>query len=148
MENNFFIVFDYAFTYILMPHNMKILQFIYFIFMSQIVLHLPQYFVHQSLCFPALMFHSPVLPSTYIPSPLYRTRYTHVSGHHIPSPFAHQSRYSPRYSLGPVPTSPLVPYFPTVQKVDSSPPSAPYMRQWIGSALVQIMACRLFDAVL
>ena len=27
----------------------------------------------------------------------------------------------------------------------SSPSSAAYMRQWIGSALVQIMACRLFD---
>ena len=27
-----------------------------------------------------------------------------------------------------------------------SPPSAAYMRQWIGSALVQIMACRLFGA--
>ena len=26
------------------------------------------------------------------------------------------------------------------------PPSATYMRQWIGSALVQIMACRLFGA--
>ena len=26
---------------------------------------------------------------------------------------------------------------------NSSPPSAAYMRQWIGSALVQIMACRL-----
>ena len=32
------------------------------------------------------------------------------------------------------------PYF------NSSPPSAPYMRQWIGSALVQIMTCRLFGA--
>ena len=29
---------------------------------------------------------------------------------------------------------------------NSSPPSATYMRQWIGSALVQIMACRLFGA--
>ena len=27
-----------------------------------------------------------------------------------------------------------------------SPPSAAYMHQWIGSALVQIMACRLFGA--
>ena len=26
------------------------------------------------------------------------------------------------------------------------PPTAAYMRQWIGSALVQIMACRLFGA--
>ena len=30
--------------------------------------------------------------------------------------------------------------------VDSSPPSVAYMRQLIESALVQIMACRLFDA--
>ena len=29
---------------------------------------------------------------------------------------------------------------------NSSPHSAAYMRQWIGSALVQIMACRLFGA--
>ena len=30
--------------------------------------------------------------------------------------------------------------------INSSPPSAAYMRQWIGSALVQIMACRPFGA--
>ena len=30
--------------------------------------------------------------------------------------------------------------------INSSPPSAAYTRQWIGSALVQIMACRLFGA--
>ena len=30
--------------------------------------------------------------------------------------------------------------------VNSSTPSAAYMRQWIGSALVQIMTCRLFGA--
>ena len=30
------------------------------------------------------------------------------------------------------------------QPINSSPPSAAYMRQWIGPALVQIMACRLF----
>ena len=30
--------------------------------------------------------------------------------------------------------------------LNSSPPSAAYMRQWIGSALVQIMACRLCGA--
>ena len=30
--------------------------------------------------------------------------------------------------------------------INSSPPSAAYMRQWIRSALVQIMACRLFGA--
>ena len=29
--------------------------------------------------------------------------------------------------------------------LNSSPPSAAYMCQWIGSALVQIMACRLFS---
>ena len=29
---------------------------------------------------------------------------------------------------------------------NSSPPSAAYMRQWIGSTLVQIMVCRLFGA--
>ena len=29
-------------------------------------------------------------------------------------------------------------------RVNSSPPSAAYMRQWTGSALAQIMACRLF----
>ena len=29
---------------------------------------------------------------------------------------------------------------------NSSPPSVAYMRQWIGSALFQIMACRLFGA--
>ena len=29
---------------------------------------------------------------------------------------------------------------------DSSPPSAAYLRQWIRSGLVQIMACRLFGA--
>ena len=30
--------------------------------------------------------------------------------------------------------------------INSSPPSAAYMRQWIRSTLVQIMACRLFGA--
>ena len=30
--------------------------------------------------------------------------------------------------------------------VNSSPPSAAYMRQWTGPSLVQVMACRLFDA--
>ena len=28
--------------------------------------------------------------------------------------------------------------------MNSSPPGAAYMRQWLGSALVQVMACRLF----
>ena len=28
--------------------------------------------------------------------------------------------------------------------IDSSPPSSTYMRRWTGSALVQVMACRLF----
>ena len=32
------------------------------------------------------------------------------------------------------------------KSVISSPPSAAYMRQWSGSALVQIIACRLFGA--
>ena len=31
-------------------------------------------------------------------------------------------------------------------KFNSSPPSAAYMRQWTGSSLVQVMACRLFGA--
>ena len=30
--------------------------------------------------------------------------------------------------------------------LNSSPPSTTYMRQWTGSALVQVMACRLFGA--
>ena len=30
--------------------------------------------------------------------------------------------------------------------VNSSPPSAAYMRQWTGSALVRVIACRLFGA--
>ena len=34
----------------------------------------------------------------------------------------------------------------TITTDNSSPPSATYMHQWIGSALVQIMACRLFSA--
>ena len=33
---------------------------------------------------------------------------------------------------------------PRVQWVNSSPPSAAYMHQWTGSALVQIMACHIF----
>ena len=33
-----------------------------------------------------------------------------------------------------------------ISDIDSSPPSATYMRRWILSALVQIMACRLFGA--
>ena len=32
--------------------------------------------------------------------------------------------------------------------INSSHPSAAYMRQWTGSALVQVMACRLFGAKL
>ena len=31
-------------------------------------------------------------------------------------------------------------------RFDSSPPSSAYTRQWIGSILVEIMACRLFGA--
>ena len=33
-----------------------------------------------------------------------------------------------------------------IREINSFPHSAAYMRQWIGSALVQIMACRLFGA--
>ena len=32
------------------------------------------------------------------------------------------------------------------KSLNSSPPSAAYMRKWTGSALVQVMACRLFGA--
>ena len=35
---------------------------------------------------------------------------------------------------------------PSSHWVNSCPPSAAYMHQWIGSALVKIMACRLFGA--
>ena len=31
-------------------------------------------------------------------------------------------------------------------RLNSAPPSAIYMRQWIGSALFEVMACRLFGA--
>ena len=46
---------------------------------------------------------------------------------------------------------PVMPKMPSLQlsvisAFNSYPPSAAYMRQWIGSALVQIMACRLFGA--
>ena len=48
---------------------------------------------------------------------------------------------------------PCLPVFPGHQqpwcwlcRIDSSPPSATYMHQWTGSALVQVMACRLFSA--
>ena len=34
----------------------------------------------------------------------------------------------------------------TAGSFNSSPPSAAYMRQWIGSALIKIMACHLFGA--
>ena len=33
-----------------------------------------------------------------------------------------------------------------IMSITSSPPSAAYMHQWTGSALVQVMACRLFGA--
>ena len=46
-----------------------------------------------------------------------------------------------------------IPYVQTIfmisfntSSVNSSPPSAAYMLQWISSTLVQMMACRLFDA--
>ena len=35
---------------------------------------------------------------------------------------------------------------PLYEPINSPPSSAAYMRQWTGSALVQIMACRLFGA--
>ena len=37
-------------------------------------------------------------------------------------------------------------YYPAIQDFNLSPPSAAYMCQWTRSALVQVMACRLFDA--
>ena len=39
-------------------------------------------------------------------------------------------------------------YIPQAQWVNTSPPSAAYMRQWIGLALVQIMAGCLFGVKL
>ena len=50
-----------------------------------------------------------------------------------------------------VPVNKLIPVpalitFTKLQYVNSSPPSTAYMRQWPGSALVQIMAWRLFAA--
>ena len=39
-------------------------------------------------------------------------------------------------------------YMPPAFPINSSPPSDAYMRQWIGSALVQIMACCLFGTKL
>ena len=39
----------------------------------------------------------------------------------------------------------IIPTSPRGQWVNSSPPSAAYMLQWIRSALVQIMACHLFS---
>ena len=39
-------------------------------------------------------------------------------------------------------------YLIVIGLLNSSPPSAPYMRQWIGSTYVQIMACRLFGWVI
>ena len=47
MENNFFIVFNYVFTYILMLRNMIKSYFIYLIFMSQIMLDI----LHSTLAF-------------------------------------------------------------------------------------------------
>ena len=43
--------------------------------------------------------------------------------------------------------SPVHPHRKTTgTMINSSPPSAAYMRQWIGSAFVQIIACNLFSA--
>ena len=44
------------------------------------------------------------------------------------------------------PTCAFIMNIASLSHINSSPPSAIYMRQWIGSALVQIMACRLFGA--
>ena len=41
-------------------------------------------------------------------------------------------------------TEKYVSHFVSWSIFNSSPPSATYMRQWIGSALVLIMACRIF----
>ena len=51
-------------------------------------------------------------------------------------------------SLGKMKTTPVLWSCDTVNKIliNSSPPSAAYMRQWIRSASVQTMACRLFGA--
>ena len=43
-----------------------------------------------------------------------------------------------------IPNLDLVSDLNKVITINSSPPSAGYMRQWIGSALVKIMACHLF----
>ena len=53
--------------------------------------------------------------------------------HHPPS--SHRSQCCPNYLLPHGVTRP--------QWINSSPPSAAYMRQWIGLALVQVMACHL-----
>ena len=39
----------------------------------------------------------------------------------------------------------MVPGWANTCVINSSPPSAAYMRQWIGSALIEIMAYRLFS---
>ena len=43
-------------------------------------------------------------------------------------------------------TSGSLPHYLRLQCVNAYPPSAAYMRQWTGSTLVQVMACRLFGA--
>ena len=54
---------------------------------------------------------------------------------HLPLVLGWYGLYEPRSPLS------------TKRPINSlSPPSATYMHQWIGSALVQIMACRLFGA--
>ena len=47
---------------------------------------------------------------------------------------------------GEIPIKPCVVRGGISHYLNSSPPCAAYMRQWTGSALVQIMACRLFGA--
>ena len=55
-------------------------------------------------------------------------------------PYALHTRY--RHQIEWMPAT----YFHCFLHINSYPPNATYMHQWIGSALVQIMACRLFGA--
>ena len=57
-----------------------------------------------------------------------------------------QIRFNEYYSLQSGIPSICRSIHPSALPFKSSPPSAAYMRQWIGSALFQIMACHLFGA--
>ena len=48
--------------------------------------------------------------------------------------------------MGPPAVHRVNPWRRSQAQLNSSPPSAAYMRQWIGSALIQIMAWRIFGA--